>query len=92
MDHKEKSVLATVGMFEAKTHFSELAKRVEAGEEITVTRRGAPVLMLVPASRDRDTNSIRSAFDRLRHDVKTNTKKPISSEEITSLKHEGHKY
>jgi prevent-host-death family protein len=84
--------MATVGMFEAKTHFSELAKRVEAGEEITVTRRGAPVLKLVPASHDRDTDSIRSAFDRLRHDVKTNTKHPITIEEIISLKHEGHKY
>ena len=32
--------MATVGAFEAKTHFAQLLQRVERGEEITITRRG----------------------------------------------------
>ncbi len=37
----------TVGVHEAKTHFSELLERVEAGEEIVITRRGSQVARLV---------------------------------------------
>lgn len=47
----------TVGAFEAKTHLSELLTRVEAGEQVTITKHGRPVARLVPvvessASRD----------------------------------------
>jgi len=38
---------ASVG--EAKAHFSALIKRAEAGEEVLVTRSGAPVARIVPA-------------------------------------------
>lgn len=38
----------TVGAFEAKTHLSELLARVEAGEEVTITKHGRPVARLVP--------------------------------------------
>ena len=37
-----------VGAYEAKTKFSELLQRVEAGAEITVTKHGTPVARLVP--------------------------------------------
>lgn len=37
-----------VGLFEAKTHLSELVAEVEAGASITLTRRGVPVARLVP--------------------------------------------
>lgn len=37
-----------VGVHEAKTHLSQLLERVEAGEEIVIDRRGAPVARLVP--------------------------------------------
>ena len=38
----------TVGAYEAKTRLSELLKKAEAGEEITITKYGAPVAKLVP--------------------------------------------
>jgi prevent-host-death family protein len=38
----------TVGAYEAKTHFSALLEKVEAGEEITITKHGTPVARLVP--------------------------------------------
>lgn len=37
-----------MGLFEAKTHLSELVARVEAGDEIVITRHNKPVAKLVP--------------------------------------------
>lgn len=38
-----------VNVHEAKTHFSRLLQRVEAGEEITIARAGVPVAKLIAA-------------------------------------------
>lgn len=40
-----------VGVHEAKSTLSELLRRVALGEEVTITRGGEPVAMLVPAPR-----------------------------------------
>jgi prevent-host-death family protein len=37
-----------VNIYEAKTHFSQLVERAEAGEEIVIARAGRPVARLVP--------------------------------------------
>jgi prevent-host-death family protein len=37
-----------VNIHEAKTHFSKLVERAEAGEEIVIARSGEPVAKLVP--------------------------------------------
>jgi len=42
----------TVGAYEAKTHLSKLLEKVEAGEEITITKHGAPVAKLVPVKKE----------------------------------------
>ena len=42
----------TVGAYEAKTHLSKLLEKVEAGEEITITKHGAPVAKLVPVRKE----------------------------------------
>lgn len=41
--------MTTVGSFEAKTKLAELLDKVEAGETVTITRRGKAVAKLVPA-------------------------------------------
>jgi len=41
--------MGTVGSYEAKTHLSELLKRTAKGEQITITKHGVPIAMLVPA-------------------------------------------
>jgi prevent-host-death family protein len=38
----------TVGLFDAKTHLSELIARAERGEEVIITRHNKPVARLVP--------------------------------------------
>jgi prevent-host-death family protein len=37
-----------VGLYEAKTHLSELVEAAAAGEEIVITRHGRPVARLAP--------------------------------------------
>jgi prevent-host-death family protein len=36
-----------VGLFDAKTHFSEYVMRAEAGEEVIITRHNKPVAKIV---------------------------------------------
>jgi prevent-host-death family protein len=38
----------TVNIYEAKTQFSRMIERVEAGEEIVISRNGRPVARLCP--------------------------------------------
>lgn len=40
--------METIGLFEAKTHLSELVARAEQGEEVIITRHNKPVAKLVP--------------------------------------------
>lgn len=43
-----------VNMYEAKTQFSRLVERAEAGEEIVIARNGRPVARIVPFQRRRE--------------------------------------
>jgi prevent-host-death family protein len=58
----------TVGSFEAKTHLSALLERVATGERITITKRGAPVAMLIPmpAAQKRDPKEAARRIRELR--------------------------
>jgi len=49
--------MKTVGAFQAKTQLSRLLDEVEHGEIVTITRHGAPVAVLSPAKRVRDTRT-----------------------------------
>ena len=40
----------SIGLFEAKTHLSELISRAERGEEVIITRHNKPVAKLVPVN------------------------------------------
>ncbi|MBX3029531.1 MAG: type II toxin-antitoxin system Phd/YefM family antitoxin [Chloroflexi bacterium] len=46
--------MVTVGVSEAKAHFSRLLRRVATGEEIIITNRGRPVARLVPIGTPRE--------------------------------------
>jgi prevent-host-death family protein len=54
----------TIGAYEAKTHFSELLEKVQAGEEITITKHGTPVARLVPIKKKLTTAERRAAIER----------------------------
>jgi prevent-host-death family protein len=55
----------TVGAYEAKTHLSELLEKVEAGEEITITKHGAPVARLVPVKKEVRPEERVAAIERI---------------------------
>jgi prevent-host-death family protein len=58
-----------VGIFDAKTHLSELIERVRGGESFVLTKHGMPVARLVPAGEDVDPareHRVRAAFGKLR--------------------------
>jgi prevent-host-death family protein len=55
----------TVGAYEAKTHLSELLEKVEAGEEITITKHGAPVARLVPVKKEATQEERVAAIERI---------------------------
>ena len=40
--------MESIGLFEAKTHLSELIARAERGEEVVITRHNKPVARLMP--------------------------------------------
>jgi prevent-host-death family protein len=40
--------MESIGLFEAKTHLSELIARAEKGEEVIITRHNKPVARLMP--------------------------------------------
>jgi prevent-host-death family protein len=56
----------SVGAYDAKTHFSELLEKVEAGEEITITRHGTPVARLVPVKRKTSPEQRQAAIQGIR--------------------------
>lgn len=62
----------TIGAFEAKTHLSRLLERVAGGEQITITRHGVAVAMLVPVPghRKRDVKDVIQEVRALRHGKK----------------------
>jgi len=62
------ALLNTVGLSEAKTHLSALLERVARGEEITITKHGVPVALLVPAAnrRKKDPKKVAERIRALR--------------------------
>ena len=43
--------MESISISEAKSKFSELVKKAEAGQEVVIARHGRPVAKLVPARR-----------------------------------------
>jgi len=63
--------MATASAYEAKTHLSELLRRVEKGESITITKYGVPIARLVPMAEEgkRDVADVIAAIQELRKGV-----------------------
>jgi prevent-host-death family protein len=55
----------TVGAYEARTHLAELLEKVEAGEQITITRHGTPVARLVPVTKKATASQRAAAVARI---------------------------
>ena len=61
-----EAVTSTVGSFEAKTKLAELLDKVEAGETVTITRRGRPVAQLVPVRPENEQERMRALVEEIK--------------------------
>jgi prevent-host-death family protein len=82
-------MMIEVGSYDAKTRLPELLRRVEAGETVTITRRGKPIARIVPADADRRAE-IRQAIE----DIKAlrSRQEDVTVEEILSARDEGRRF
>jgi prevent-host-death family protein len=62
-----QSTYTEIGAFEAKTKLSEILRKVEQGEQFTITVRGRAVANLVPATPDRSQARVNAAVEALLH-------------------------
>ncbi len=84
---EDKPMPITVKVGEAKTHLSELLAKVEAGEEVVISRGSVPVARLTRIRPEADVDAAIEAALALRAKAK-----PVTTEEILAWRHEGHKY
>jgi prevent-host-death family protein len=75
-------------LFDAKTHLSALLERVAQGEEITITKHGVPVALLVPAAkrRKKDPKKVAERIRTLRRGAR------LEGVTIRRLLEEGRRY
>lgn len=79
---------ASVGLFEAKTHLSDLVARAAAGETITITKHGRPVARLVPPARQSSSADLRDRSARIQQAL-SDAGFSTTHEEIDRSKREG---
>lgn len=53
-----------INVTDAKAHLLDLVRRVEAGEEVVLTRHGTPVVRLTPVKSSVDVEKRLAAFDK----------------------------
>lgn len=83
-----------MGIFDAKTHFSEVIAAAEQGVTTTITRNGKPVAEISPVRSD-GREQARSAMERLRalsRDIIAHNGGPVPRAEILEMVHSGRKY
>ena len=78
----------TVGSFDAKTHLSALLERVAQGQEITITKHGTPVALLIPVGnrRRKDPRKVAERIRALRRGVR------LKGLTVRQLVEEGRRY
>ncbi|RMD97650.1 MAG: type II toxin-antitoxin system prevent-host-death family antitoxin [Calditrichaeota bacterium] len=64
----------TLGVLEARTHWSELLEMVHQGTEVIITKRGKPIAKLIPVRKDgarmkAEMETILKEFDQIRQRV-----------------------
>lgn len=55
-----------VGAFEAKTKLAELLDKVEAGESVTITRRGKAVARMIAIKSDGESERMRALVEEIK--------------------------
>ncbi|MBI5707338.1 MAG: type II toxin-antitoxin system Phd/YefM family antitoxin [Armatimonadetes bacterium] len=82
--------MESVGIFEAKTHLSELVKRAAKGETIVITMHGKPTARLMPVEEATPKMSLDEVIEAIRQFRARHGS--FSIDELIAMKHEGHRY
>ena len=77
-----------IGAFEAKTHLSQLLRRVQAGERFIITKHNRPVAELLPFQ-PHDSDKVGAAIARLKAFQATHSLAGLS---VRQMIEEGRKY
>lgn len=80
--------MRTIGAYEAKTHLPRLLDEVESGDEITITKHGRPVAVLVPVRTPR-RSEIEAAIAGLRA---LRARQPSGAGSLRDLVDEGRRF
>ncbi len=84
METRDMELHQQIGTYDAKSKFSEIIRRVGAGESFTITYRGEPVADIIPRKK-RDNTRLRAAIEYL-----ANSRKPVvSDEDVRAMISEG---
>jgi prevent-host-death family protein len=84
--------MSTIEALEAKNSFDSMLDRVEAGEEILITRDGKPAVRMTSAAIPAfDRQAAREAAERIREQAKQMNLGPFDWEEWKKYRDEGKK-
>lgn len=87
-------MVKSVGMFEAKTHFSQIVAAAANGQVTIVTKKGKPVAEIGPA-RDQKRAHVLAAMERVRahaREIQERNSGSTSAEEIVVWIREGRRF
>jgi len=84
--------MITVGSFEAKTKLAELLDKVEAGEVVTIPRRGKAVARLVPARSEEGAAQVRQVVADIKRNRVGRGKRAGPGTSIAELIKAGRRY
>lgn len=76
--------MGAYGVYEAKTRLADLIKRVQQGEHVTITNRGAPVADLVPSA----SSTVRQTLDAIAA-IKSARNGSITQNEFVQMRGKG---
>ena len=81
-----------IGIYELKTHASEIVERAAKGEKIRVTKNGRRMVMIVPDI-DAEEFNAKECMEQIR-ELRKGVKGPIlkKGETWRQLAHKGHRY
>ncbi len=90
--------LFEIGAFDAKTYFSELLRRVQAGAVINISKNGKPVAVLQSKQNSQNQAALNAHQRILARSKKFSSMLntpgaiPVTAQELKELKNDGRKY
>ena len=79
----------SIGIYEAKSRLSELIEKAEAGEVVTITRHGRPVVKIVPAKRSEAVDNSEAVDELIRFSKTIKLKRRLTQRELREMREWG---